>query len=118
MGLALDILVESVPHILSGFETKTGRFLPNKLSNPANNKGIFSIYDQSLHYPLALLYKTKSSRNPFYKDKKILSVAIKGASYLKEVQAKNGSFRLVSGGADLGYFQLNWQVYHWLCTFE
>ena len=116
--LALSALVEAVPEFLSGQDKKSGKFLPTKNSSAPKNNWVYSIYDQSPHYPLALLYKTSDSRNPYYRSAKLFAAAVKGADSLADSQGRNGGFKLVIGGKDWGYYPLNWQVYHWLRTYE
>ena len=62
--LALSALVEAVPEFLSGQDKKSGKFLPTKNSSAPKNNWVYSIYDQSPHYPLALLYKTSDAGIP------------------------------------------------------
>ncbi len=112
------VLNEAVPYFLSGLDKSTGKFLPTRFSGSQINKLSYTIYDQSPHYPLALLYKTKDSRNPYYGDKRLFAAAVKGASFLADSQDKKGNFRLFSGGKDWGSVHLNWQVYHWQRTYE
>ena len=71
----LVVLVKQAPKLLETYDASTGRF----------GKGIWISSDQKPIYPLSVIYGYKDSSNPYYKDKKLLEVVMKGGEVFKNI---------------------------------
>jgi hypothetical protein len=101
-------LVAAVPDILKTQDPKTGRF----------GEGIFLCTDQHPMFPLAVAWATKSKRNPYYHDEKVLEAIIKAGDALIEDMLPDGKwvFRK-KDGSTWGDIYMPWTYSRWVRSF-
>jgi len=105
----LDSLVKRVPDMLDSFDPKTGRF----------GTGIWICHDQHLMYPLTVAYATKSTRNPYYHDPKLLSVIVKAGDPLLANMDRQGQWTFTNkDGSTWGQIRMPWTYSRWIRTFR
>ncbi|RJS84380.1 hypothetical protein CW702_02535 [Candidatus Bathyarchaeota archaeon] len=105
----MNLLVKYVPVIIKSFDKHTGRFL-------IGNR--WGITNQDLIYPLALLYKTKSPKNPFFRDPHLFEAALLGGDCIRRLQYDDGRVEFIKpDGSRWGAIYMPWTMYHWLETY-
>jgi len=105
----LRMLAEDVAPNLTRFDQRTGRFL---------TQGGWAVTNQDIVYPLALLYLTEDSVNPYYRDERILEYAVRGADAWRDFQYPDGTVEFVKvDGSKWGPTYMPWSMYHWLETY-
>jgi len=108
-------MVAGVPGVLKDFRPQTGRIMAPGYQGP--DKG-WAVTHQDVMYPLALLYKTDHSDNPYYGDRKILDVVAKLGDAVRDFQYPDGQVEFIKvDGSKWGPTYMCWTMYHWVETF-
>lgn len=104
-------LIKSVPGIISKQNASTGRYeFTSSTWSPRN---------QSLIFPLAVVWANKSDTNPYYKDQILLNSIINGAKALISNQDSIGMLDLVGNdGKNWGKIFDPWIYLHWIRTYS
>lgn len=117
-SVAVKLLVKCVPIINKGFDAKTGRFHTRSLFSAGPDHDYWIRYNQGMSYALAVLFVTDHRNNPYYKDKTIFDIALKGCDCLVLMQNPDGTVDNIECGYNLGTCYLDWTLYHWLSALE
>ncbi|MBN2291012.1 MAG: hypothetical protein JXM70_01225, partial [Pirellulales bacterium] len=106
----LGELVERVPEVMKGYDSKTGHFMSGRAWDQRGQRHM---------YPLAIAYSTKTENNPYYRDPKLLGVIVKAGDALVEAQDEQGRWLFTkSDGSVWGRRWQEWTYSRWVDTFE
>jgi len=104
---ALRILAGSVERLLERFDESSGRF--------RSLKGGWTLTNQDLILPIAMLYATQHEANPWHGSADLLHLACRGGDAIRGAQDELGRFEFVKDdGSRWGYSYMPWTMYHWL----
>lgn len=105
----LQTFVEDVPRNLARFDETSGRFL---------TEGGWAVTNQDHIYPLALLYTTNHSMNPYYQDATLLPYIQRGGDAWRDFQYPDGKVEFIKvDDSTWGPIYMPWSMYHWLETY-